>query len=228
MIDIFIKSYRNDFKWLYYAFKSITKYVSGYNELVIAISKEDSKHFDYKKLPEKSRVVIVDEYGNGYLFQQVVKLQAYKYCNSNFIMFSDSDCIFDHEINLLDFIKNDKPEILYTHYSKVENAIIWKKPTEDFIKRPVEYEMMRRNNQIIHKQTLININEYEKNLEYIVMNSERFSEFNAMCVYAYFYEPDKYTFINTDNWTYVPPKGKQYHSYTEYDKMLKEFSNIVK
>jgi hypothetical protein len=45
------------------------------------------------------------------------------------------------------------------------------------------------------------------------MTSERFSEFNAIGAYAYKFERDKYTFINTDDWTYVPPHAVQVWSH---------------
>jgi hypothetical protein len=130
-------------------------------------------------------------------------------------MFSDSDCIFDREINVDDYIADGKPEILYTDYSKVGDAICWKQPTEAFIKEPVQFEMMRRNCLIYHRSTLVAIEEYEPNLKHIILTSGRFSEFNAMSVFAYKFEREKYNFINTDNWEYTEPKGVQLWSLAE-------------
>jgi len=223
-VDIFYKTYINDIEWLKYSLKSLAKHVKGYNNIVIIVpNKELLNGVD---LPERTIVKEVNEYGSGYLFQQVCKIQAHKYCDAEFIFFSDSDCIFDHDINVQDFVSDGKPEILYTHYSKVGDAVCWKKPTETFIKERVDYEFMRRNCLIYHRSTLEAIEIYEPNLEYIIMNSERFSEYNAIGVYAWTYEKDKYNFTDTDNWTYTPPKAIQYHSYTEFEKMKTEFKDL--
>lgn len=226
MIDIFYKSYSKDFNWLYHSLKSVTKYVTGYRNIVLLIPEHEKHSFDTRELPARTVIHYVKEYGTGYLFQQWCKISAHKYTDAPFIMFSDSDCIHDHPIDLNDFIKDGKPEILYTDYSKVGDAICWKQVTEAFINEPVQWEFMRRNCLIYHRETLVKISEYQPNLEHIIMTGERFSEFNAIGAYAFKYEREKYNFVNTDNWDFVPPKAVQYHSYTEYEKMKSQFPDL--
>lgn len=217
MTTIFIKSYHKDYRLLYYALKSIPLNVKGNYDVLLMLDNGHELPDHFKEVLNNVRVVYVEREGKGYLFQQHCKISAHKYTNSEYIMFSDSDCIFDHEINVDDFIADGKPEILYTDYSKVDGAIIWKKPTEDFMKESVQYEFMRRNNCIYHKSTLESIWNYEPNLKYIILNSERFSEFNVLGAYAFKFENDKYNFVNTDNWSYVPPKGVQLWGWAEKD-----------
>ena len=231
MIDIFIKSYRNDFMLLNYCLKSIEKHLKGYGEIHIVIPAQDNQAFIdnvHSELPIKLH--FVKEYGNGYLYQQLCKMTAYKYCTNQFIMFVDSDCIFYKPIDLGSYIKNDKPEILYTHYSKVGDAICWKEPTEKFINGSVQFEYMRRFPLTYHRDTLEKIHTLEPNLENIIMRSNRFSEFNAIGAWAYLNEPDKYAFENTDNWQYIDPIAVQLWSHfhnkgnelqqTEYKRAL--------
>lgn len=228
MIDVFYKTYNKDFNWLDYSLRSLKKHVTGYDNIHILVPKTQIAQFkeQFKSLPDRTIVHEVNEYGSGYMYQQVCKMQAHKYSDASFIMFSDSDLIYDHDINLQTFIETRKPEILYTSYDKVGDAKCWKEPTEAFIKDPQEYEFMRRNNLIYHRSTLEAIEQYEPNLEYIVMNSSRFSEFNAIGAFAWKFEKDKYNFVNTDTWEYVRPKAVQYHSYSEWDKMKNEFPNL--
>lgn len=215
-ISIFIKTYANDFKLLVYSLQSLKKYVTGYDSLIILVPKKDALQFIAQieeHCPVGTVIYPVDEYGNGYLYQQVCKLQAHKYTDADFIMFGDSDLIYDHPINLQDFVADDKPEILYTPWDKVGQAICWKKPTEEFMGEAVEWEHMRRNCLIYHRSTLVAISEYFPNLEHYIMNSGSFSEFNCLGAYAHRYEADKYSFINTDNWEYTRPKSEQLWSY---------------
>ena len=239
-IDIYIKSYSRDFGLLRYALMSLKKYVTGYNKLIICIPVDDYLEF-HKLFREDNHIdcVVVTkvEYGDRYLYQQVCKMNAYKHSSADYIMFSDSDCIFNRTINLKDYIKGGKPEILYTDYNKVEGAIIWKEPTEKFLGEPVLWEGMRRNNLIYRRSTLANIAEQYPNLEKQIMSLERFSEFNALFAWAFKYEQNKYRFVNTDNWEYVPPMAVQLWSHfdkngvgvhkEEYNRALETINNAL-
>tara|TARA_R110000868_G_C10761550_1_gene753941 strand:+ start:247 stop:948 length:702 start_codon:yes stop_codon:yes gene_type:complete len=204
MIDIFIKSCAKDFKWLEYCLKSISKNVTGFGKVVLLIPIEDLAKYSEMVLPIN---VIVDlhltnEYGNRYLFQQWCKMSAYKFTDAKYIMFVDSDCIFPKEVDLIDLVKDNKPEILYTHYSKVGDAICWKQCTDRFMNEDVEFEFMRRNGLIYHRNSLEKIHSLELNLESIIMNSAQFSEFNAIGAWCFKHEQGKYSFVNTDLGTF--------------------------
>ncbi len=215
-IDIFYKSYSKDFWLLHYSLLSVTKNVAGYNNLILLIPEKEKDLFDTRVLPDRTLIYYIEEYGDGYLFQQWCKINSAKYSSADFILFADSDCIFDHHINLHHFVP--EPEILYTPYEQLPDAIIWKKPTEDFIKEPVQYEFMRRNCLIFRRDTLLALLKYCPNIENIIMTSKRFSEFNAMGAFAWKYEKGKYNFVNTDNWEYERPKAIQVWSHANKDE----------
>ncbi len=212
-IDILIKSYKKDFWLLTLALKTIQKNVTGYNNIILLIPEVDKHDFDTRDLPKGTFIHYVVDREPGWLMQQVFKMKAYEYCFADYIMFSDSDCLFEHPVNLQDYIKDGKPEILYTAWKDVGDAICWKQPTEKFLGWPVEWETMRRNNQIYHRSTLINISGFKPDIEEIIMQSDSFSEFNSMSSYAMKTEPDKYTFTNTADWVYVPAMSTQVWSH---------------
>lgn len=216
MIDIFIKSYPKDFNLLYYALMSIDKNVTGYNQLQLVLPLGSNEQFKPPIVPKNLVIHWEQEEGNGYMFQQYCKMTAYKYSNADYILFSDSDCIFHEPIDVSTRINNGKPEILYTHYDKVGNGNIWKKPTEKFVNQPIEYELMRRNCLTYHRSTLVNIAAQYPNLKQIILSSSMFSEFNAIGAWAYLHEHEKYTFTNTDHWDYTEPIAIQLWSY--FDK----------
>lgn len=212
-IDIVIKSYHRDFKWLKFALQSIEKNVSGYNRIILIIPASDAALFNGMKLPPKTDVRYVNEYGNGYLYQQWCKINACNYSNAAYLCFGDSDCIFTRPVNLQDYVKYGKPEILCTVWEKVGDAIIWKEPTERIMREEVPYEFMRRNCLIYHRDTLVRLNEEFIDLEDVIMKSERFSEFNLIGAYAYKHERYRYNFIDTDHWEYTEPKAIQFWSH---------------
>jgi hypothetical protein len=137
-------------------------------------------------------------------------------------MFSDSDCLFTYPVNVQDVIKDDKPEILYTDWSLVGDAICWRKPTEKFMGEPVPFEFMRRNQMVMHRSTLVHISQFAPLLEDTILTSEKFSEFNAMGAFAYKYEKEKYSFVDTAGWTYVPPLAEQVWSHASKKEGVSE------
>jgi hypothetical protein len=226
-VDIFIKSYSQDFKWLKYCLQSVKKFVTGYNEIIIIIP-EGERHLINFELPERTFVHTLKEEGHGYMFQQYVKMTAHNYSSADYIMYVDSDCIFHSPVNVQDLIVDGKPQILMTNYNEL-GGCPWQKPTADFFGQVPEYEYMRRHCLIYHKETLINLSEFKKDLKNYILSihSRTFSEFNVMGFYAYLYERDKYNFVDTKNWTYTPAIVNQYHSYTQFLEKEKEIIEIL-
>lgn len=216
-VDVFYKSHAKDFWILYISLDTLKKNLTGYNKVVILIPEKEKNLFDTRNLPDRTEVHYVPEYGEGYLYQQLCKLQAYKYCFAEFIMYSDSDCIYTRPVNLQDYVRDGKPEILYTDYKDVESAQIWQAPTEVMMGHPVQWEFMRRNNGVFYRSTIEAINKWKPNLETVVMSAARFSEFNLMGAWAFEFESHNYKFTNTANWDYVPPLADQIWSHAEKD-----------
>lgn len=208
MVSIFIKTYQKDFPWLKYCLESIEKFVTGYDEIIIVFPEEE-QNLQGLKFPPKTAPVWIKEYGNPYLFQQVVKLDANYYTESKYIMFVDSDCIFTKPVNLNDLVIDERPLILYTPYEKVGDAICWKSCTEKILEREVKYEFMRRFPLLYHRDTLINFKlfvaeKFNQSVEEYVMSQDRFSEFNALGAFAFMTEQSKYRWLDTETlieWT---------------------------
>lgn len=239
-IDIFYKTYAKDFDYLYYSLKSLTKFVIGYNRVIIVIPQHDKHLFNYDYLPNRCDVYFVDEpvnnYTFGYLYQQYIKMTAFNFSKAEYIMFNDSDSIFKTKINAKNFINKGKPIIYYTDYNKVGDAICWKAPTERFINKVVDYEFMRRIPLVYHTETLKNISEQYNELYNIIMGSGafsrngsvEFSEFNAIGAWSFFNEKDKYTFIDTDTCDVPKRVSNQYWSWDSLDKNKEEIETILK
>jgi hypothetical protein len=206
--DIFIRSYDKDSEWLKYCVKSIKKYVSGINDIIITypekhnICKQDlCKNFEIKPIVN-----------NGYIDQQITKLNAYKYCDSDttHILFIDSDACFTNFFNPSLLLKNNCPIIHMTPYCSFiyENdkpALRWKSITENFLKINIDYEFMRQSPYLYEKQTLIQLQDWfydNHNIllqEYLKeMKVPEISEFNLIGAFIYYFtNKNNYSFINT-------------------------------
>lgn len=225
-VDLFIKSYRPDFWLLYLSLETIKRNVTGYNNIILLIPEEDKEVFDTRNMPPRTKIFYVEERKPGWLWQQWCKLSAHLQSDADFILFSDSDAFWEHPVNVQDIVKDGKPEILYTDWRKVGDAIVWRKPTEEFMKEPVEWEFMRRLPLCYHKSTLIGVNHHEINLEHIIMRSDRFSEFNILGAWAFKNQKELYNFVNTDDWNYVPPLATQVWSHASKAKGQSETHHL--
>lgn len=203
MINIFIRTYEKDLGWLQYSLKSIVKYVTGYNKIVVCIPENQLpllKDFNLEN------VVTCPVYKDDYLGQQISKLNADLYCGSEYVLFTDSDCIFTKPLDLKYLFFNGKPIMYKTRYEKVGDAICWKGVTEKAInKKGIEWEYMRRMPILYLSKTISDLRDYMDLIhgrtqeEYIVsMPFRQFSEFNALGAFAESFYKEDYHFHDTE------------------------------
>jgi len=210
--SIFIKTWKDDVKWLPYTLRSIDLYACGYDEVVIVTDRSCSNLV--KAIAGNNRIVVVEDWENGYIQQQWIKLNADAFVTSEYVLFVDSDCVFHTVFTIDDFMREGKSVLLKTKYGNLEGAEIWKSITSSFVGFDVEYEYMRRLPWMYRTSSLTNFkNRYPHTFEHLShLTTRDFSEFNALGAYIDRYENDQYYVSDTTVW--VPePVAKQYWSW---------------
>lgn len=208
---IFIRSYNKDFEWLSYCVRSIRKFCSGFNEVVLAV-------------PIGHYVQLTDEIKNcvdhihpveprtsrGYLDQQITKLRAHHYTDADQILYVDSDCLFAAPATPETFMRDGKPLLLKTAYDvfrshqqrtgEKQNVLCWQPITEAAIGFPVAYEYMRRLPILHDVRTLLEVEtRYPRMIDHIrSIHGNGFSEFNALGAVAERYLSDLYHIQDTE------------------------------
>lgn len=203
---LFLKTYHKDFIWLPYLFRSINKFVTGFDHMVIIVDTpaEERELKDMRILPTGFKVDVAvcsrPHDFHGYVFQQYVKLKAFDYLHTDYIMYVDSDCLFQRPFNPSDLLTEDGRPIIYkTHYSRIDSP--WKPITEQAVGYPVEWEYMRRHPFMYHRDTLVKLFEFKQDIyDYTRVRSQarEFSEFNYIGAYAEKFEPSWYHFQDTE------------------------------
>jgi glycosyltransferase involved in cell wall biosynthesis len=220
-VSLFIKTYKNDFVWLKYCLESIAKYCTGYSEVVIVCPRSDVPEL-LTFATHGETIYPVDEKGDGYLYQQLIKMNADEYCKSEWIQYFDSDCIF-HSPNSPDmYFEQGKPVMLKTPYSVIgEDARVWQKVVAKALGFVPEYEYMRRHGLIYHRETLRHIHEkFPKMNDHIMSRPLRhFSEFNVMGAFVEVFERDRYIWKNTEE---TPFKAGTFHQFWSYSGCTEE------
>lgn len=201
--DIFIKTYGGDFEWLKYCLRSIQKFCTGFNKIILVCDEGDRRGLEEFGLT-KETVFYVPLGFRGYLFQQWIKLNAHTYSDADYILFVDSDCVFTKSTTPNDFIKSGKPVILKTPYETIPEVKFWKDLTELTLKQEVEFEYMRRLPLLYRRDTIENCLKHvdklhEEGLQMFIANRpvHEFSEFNLLGAYAEKHEGERYKFLDT-------------------------------
>jgi hypothetical protein len=204
--DIFIKTYPGDFPWLDFCFRSIDKFARGFRR-VIVVSPEQ---IPYHPKNVNFEVVLIPDASNGYLWQQVIKLNADKYTDADYICFMDSDTMFIKRgtpEDLFDEVSPicHQPKCMMTPYTEIQTP--WKPITEKFLGLPVNYEFMRRfpltyPNFLFRMLRKFCKAKHGKDIDDYVMEND-FSEFNALGAFAWEFYPGALSWIDT---SVIPPE----------------------
>jgi hypothetical protein len=234
IIDIFIRTYEKDLRWLDYALASIEKYVTGYRNIIVAIpNKEHLNHLT------KEIVVQVQDMKDGYVGQQYTKLEAWRYTDADVICYWDSDCIAYEPFDVRSQVVDGKIILLRAEYSKIVPPAlggIWKPIVEKITKIRCDWEYMRRVPLFFYGSTARLTYEYLERIHkkslYKYMNSvayRTFSEFNVMGVCAENFDADKYLFIDVYSDSFEVMPIKQFWSWSGLtEDESNEIKNILK
>jgi FkbM family methyltransferase len=198
--DIFIKSYPKDYEWLSYCLRSIKKFGKGFRRVVVVAP--DASYQKPNGLDVWS-VQVPEQCEDGYLSQQMFKLNAHQFSDADYILHVDSDTVFNKPFTPDDFIRDGKPVWMMTPYSKLE--VPWRMITEKFLDESIEFEFMRRLPILIPRWAYWHLAKFcaaqhgSSVNDYICKQPSRaFSEFNAMGAYLYLHHRDKIFWVNTD------------------------------
>lgn len=220
-LDIFYKTYRADIPWLKESLRTLEQHWRGHRNVVIVCPPGDAN--DVRALGRKARVIPIEEHGiHGYIFQQAVKLNAHNYTDADYILFCDSDCIWIAPTTPSTYIRSDgKPELLFTPYSSVPEAIQWKAPTEAALGHEVFAEFMRRHPAVYRKQTLHKMDEWfvKKHgvpaSQFMLKFGRQLglSEFNLMGAWTWYHAHEDFHWVNTTTDSWEADHLRQYWSY---------------
>lgn len=186
---IFVRSYQKDIGWLQYCLRSIQKFVTGHDGVVVTVPHSDVELFKSSGID----VVGVPDFQPSYLAQQSSKIHADLFIRGiapeDWIIYVDSDCVFTAPFNISQLFNQDgAPYAYFTPYEHVGDAKIWQKSTEAALEFRCHDETMRKHGavyscaelvkfrkwfQALHNETIDN---YIRGVNPLI----GFSEFNVL------------------------------------------------
>jgi hypothetical protein len=216
-VDIFIRTYHKDIEWLKYALASIHKHVKGWRNIVITIPKGQG-HLLSHLTAEK--VIEVDDMQDGYIGQQLTKMEAWKYTDADCVLFWDSDVIATEPIDIhQEYFKDGKPILYKTLYSSLPGCP-WQGITEKALDVSLGWEYMRRMPILHLRAVLKDTIEFMEDTHGVSLHTyldaqphKAFSEFNAIGAIADLLHRDQYAILDTETIDMPPNKVEQFWSW---------------
>lgn len=209
---LFIRSYAPDYKWLTYSIQSMRKYLTGYASSVLVVPEYQTPPDDI--LSFFDTVVYSKKYNHidGYIGQQLDKLDAYKYVETEHILYSDSDCIYTDYFNIQDMFSVGQPILYMTpYYLLPPQGAHWQQVVEKALGFSPSYEFMRTFPIVHRTETVRKLSEAYPLLAAhgAGITNRAFSEFNMLGAFAY---KHNHPYCFTED--VKPWPCKQYWSYT--------------
>jgi hypothetical protein len=197
--DIVIRSYYKDFGWLRYCLRSIDRFCSDFNRVLVIVP-ESCRERIHRSPFDGVEFRFCPNYADDYLGQQVTKLYADTLSDADYILHVDSDCTFKVPARPADFFCEGRPQLMITPNKFFHTNLTWQRSTERALGFAVEYDYMRRHPHIYPRwlygelRAHIRARHRCELADYILAQGPMgFSEFNAIGALAHRRYPNKFS-----------------------------------
>jgi hypothetical protein len=206
-VDIFVRSYYKDFRWLGYCLRSVAKYCRGFGDVIVVVPRSSEERFRWAGLHRGVTAFVCDDCHDDYLGQQVTKLLADQYCQGDFLCHVDSDCVFRRDTTPSDLFAGGKPTAVITPYHLFPEQAVWRRLTERFLGREVTHDFMRRQPLVFPRWLYGELRRFARLAhgmsleEHVLAQPPRgFSEYNALGAFAFHNHPGAFAWIEQPTW----------------------------
>lgn len=216
--DIFIRTFARDVPWLRNCLRSIRRFGSGFNSVVI-VTPPESHDAVYPLARDFGCAYDVCErmHHDDYIGQQGTKMNADRWCTADVISHVDSDVLFCEPFSPSMLIEGGKVKMLKTRYATLDTP--WQRVTERVVGFPVEFEYMRRMPLSYPRELYPFARDHIAALHGVSfakfikdIPKRQLSEFNVLGAIAEKFMAERFEWIDTEQ--FLPPGiTKQYWSW---------------
>jgi hypothetical protein len=235
MVSLFIKSWREDLKWLRYCLRFLEKNWTEPETEVVVMFDTDCRDFDFSDYDLNIYRVSEDPWPDGYAHAMAMKACADKYCSGEAILLLDSDCmllrradasIFFDELPIIPWISYEEHLAMYPHspWQQVTQKVLKTKTDRHYMPAmPILYWASTMFNLRRHVAELHGVDSFEEAVySGIPFDPKNFSEhphtfvdYDCLGLYAKRFESERYVFRHASKLASNP--FKQFHSWTEWN-----------
>jgi hypothetical protein len=150
--SILIVTYLKDRPYLELNLRSIQKFATGFHDVAVLVPQEEYDGF--KDLTGRYQISLVYyprscPPNKWHLMHQLQKCRADSWCpDADFVLHTDSDCMFIEPVTPEDYFVAGNPVMVYTEYSRLKEKVPWQPIVTAALKNRVSHEFMRRHPQV--------------------------------------------------------------------------------
>jgi hypothetical protein len=208
-IDILIRTYFRDFRWLALSLLSIAKFVEEYRRIVIVMPSSSLERLRGDEIPEPARAILLRcrDYANDYIGQQVSKLNADEFTDAPLIAHIDSDCIFHTPCSLPPLLTSSgRPVIRILWQSRRRASDGWRRCIADFHGEPLPFDVLAPPPFVYSRDLYGSLRRHCRSRHGVALDEwclsrriDSLSEFGLLAAQAWFYHRDDYCWVAADD-----------------------------
>jgi hypothetical protein len=208
-IDILIRTYFRDFRWLDLALLSLVKFVEGYRHIVVVMPGSSLERLRGDEIRASAQAIVLqcDDYADDYLGQQVTKLNADGFTDAPLIAHIDSDCIFHAPCALPALLtKNGRPVIRILRRSRRPASDGWRRCIADFHGEPLPFDVLAPPPFVYARGLYGSLRGHCRSRHGATLDEwclsrriDCMSEFGLLAAQAWFHHRDDYCWIAADD-----------------------------
>jgi hypothetical protein len=205
LVDLVIRSYFRDFRWLRLALMSIDAFVRGYREIVLILPESSVDRWRESLVPEgmSLRLVTCVDYADDYLGQQVSKLYADHVSDADYIVHLDSDCAFVRPIVCgRDLFRGGRPIHMYRRAGARPAIDGWRMSVGNILGINADREFMVTLPAVYPRDIYSELRQFvltrhgcELSNLVLAQRSDQFSEFSVLGAYAFEYSHERFEWV---------------------------------
>lgn len=226
---ILIVSYSHDIPYLELNLQSIQKFARGFESVVLVVPKDEKEQFE--KFRNQCRIQTYERDKDSvkwHIHAQAQKCKGDLFCpNADYILHTDSDCIFTEPVRPEDYFVEDKPVMVIKPYALIKDSP-WKGVTQDALQMTVEYSFMERHPSVYPRDLYESMRSYVESLhkmpfeQFMLSRKPTFpwgiSEHNLLGAYGFRFMNPMFHWIEVPKDPLPHEKLRQFWSLSPVDK----------
>lgn len=213
-IDVVIRSYYRDFRWLALALRSLERFVSGYRRVVVVVPQASLARSDVAVLGSGANVVVQScgDFADDYVGQQVTKLHADLYTDADIIFHLDSDQIFVAACDLRErLFEGSRLKMSFDRSRRRPANDGWRRCPESFFGRAIPWDLATPLPLAVPRHIYAALraccseNHGKTITDYALTTAaDRFCEMTLLRGYAMLEEADEYRWVDAEHGGLIP------------------------
>lgn len=208
-IDIVIRTYFRDFRWLRAALKSVMRFATGHRRIIVVMPRSSLDRLPADLAAPSAGVTLLTcaEYEDDYLGQQITKLSADRLSDADALAHIDSDCLFWSPCDLHRLL-TEHGCIIIRHWRRSPRTATdgWRACVADFFGEPLPFDALVTPPLLFPRDLYGDLRKASLSLHGCLLETwalgrraDTLSEFGLLAAAAWFWHRERFVWRDADD-----------------------------